>query len=672
MTMNLVPYTWNGHSINDWNGATGTWAGQFPPGSRGNLQSTAVYSPVAYAFPKLSSTTIDGHYLTMNFESHGSSHTISYLRQQLEGWFDVNDHNPHQLIALDIDDSNRQWYVSGIPVQFSEVATSQYTVVLALDTPVWHVVTQSTTGTIAVVASPNSQTLTVLGNVPAQPVITITPTSPRTGTYLYKRYIALYNPSSKAIPFNVSAVDLTGGGLNTGALVSGGKALASAADFHVYVNGVDTYKWFGTSGNAVWNAAATKVWANVPMSAGQVGTLLTSLPNNGTTVDVAFVNNTANKAVLAKYAAAANAVFVIDSEVFTYSTSSVDVGNCVIHSCLRAQKGTSFAAHNAGALIYWVEKDIWFVYGYASAVALVNDDTQKPLIDLGNSANGSWVFSTYYDANYARPAAWVPQIVSSLTNKLAKHRITTWYAGNQGADANPASELGMYMQAYIHGAVKKAESAFLMWSFSHPAGFTNIAMSGSKYAYDTSVWPASAGIFVSTDNKHWTQIWNEAVPGAQSWTAFNHNSALGATYNYLQLRFHGSIAAKNPNYAYMQGDTVTITLAAGLTVSMGPEIADYHTTSTITNTTSGESLTLDIPGLLNQTITLDCSAKTCTLSDGTNLFNCVTLSPNRRNADWLNIGQDTNGNFTGTATLVYAEAGVAGENLTYTWRDSSY
>jgi hypothetical protein len=73
-----------------------------------------------------------------------------------------------------------------------------------------------------------------------------------------------------------------------------------------------------------------------------------------------------------------------------------------------------------------------------------------------------------------------------------------------------------------------------------------------------------------------------------------------------------------------------------------------------------------------QTLTLDCGAKTCTLDDGTNEFNAVALSDGRINPDWLDIGQDTNNNFTGAASIIIASSGVANETWNITWKDQAY
>src|SRR5581483_1217480 len=376
--MNLLPYTWNGYAINDWkwNGTNvGEWSSEFPMGQRANLKATGVYSPIAYNYPKLSTVQAADHYIVVTFHPKSLTHSLSYMREQLKQWFPVGeDYTPHQLIAQDIEDSNRQWYLSGIPVSVDQNDAGEFQVTIALSDPVWRVATASTTGNFAVNANPTTKNLTVIGNVPAQPVITIAPQSARTGSYSYKRYVKIYNSTTKAFPFAVSTVDITFGGLDTAALVTAVKALANGDDFRVYVDGNEIYRWFGT-GTKAFNQTGTLVWCNIPHSPGQVGTLLGALPNNGTAVTVTFKKTAANLVVLKALAAAINQAFIIGNEIFTYSRANVDLVNYQITSCNRAQKTTSFAAHSAGDSVTWIEHDVWVLYGNSSASAPDIDDT---------------------------------------------------------------------------------------------------------------------------------------------------------------------------------------------------------------------------------------------------------------------------------------------------------
>ena len=681
--MELIPYSFNGYAINDyyWSGASpkvGNWASSFPDGQRVNLSSTAVFSEVAYSFPKLSVTQLGGHEITLRFNVKATStNAIAVYRDQLKGWFNINDPQPHQLVCYDIDDTNRPWYLAGIPTSVViGSANSEFLVTLALNDPIWRLVTASTTGAMSVTTAPYTFNLTVKGNVSAKPIITIKPTSLRSGSYSYKRYIPIYNSTTKPFPFAVSSVDITGGGLNTFALVGAGKMLASGYDCRVYVDGIDSNRWFGGGGI---NSTTTLIWCNIPHSVGGLGTLATALPNNGTTVSVYFTKNSANLAALNALAKAVNKVFIIDSEVFTFTAANqVDLVNYRIKNCLRAQKTTSFAAHTTTTPIYWIQHDVWLLYGNSSATAPNIDATKMPLLDMTASTNGAFVWSAtngYYDSTAARPMAWTPNIATSITNSLSKQALTNYYTADQGAFANPATEMGLQMQSYNHNAVHRAETANMYWTFYHPAGFTSSSMAGKKYLQlSVGVWPAKAGLYKSTDNVNYIAVWNEAVPSLTTWTAFTHNGVtLSGTYQHVRLMFAGSIAAGAGNIAYLQGDTVTLVAGAGtLTVSMLTEQSNYHLDATIYNSTSGESLYVYCTMGANQTLTIDCSAKTASLADGTNMFNAISLSDSRINPDWLDVGQDTNNKFTGAAAMSYTSVGVVAETVTVSWADSSY
>jgi hypothetical protein len=634
-----------------------------------------VFVEVAYAFPKLSTTQIGGHYITMEFRVKAAPPvTISTERAELEQWFNILDSQPHQLVAYDTEDTNRPWYLVGIPVKITETGAGIYQVTIALNDPIWRLETPSTTGDVSVTTNPQAFALTVMGNVPAKQIITIKPTTPRTGSYGYRRYVLVYNGTAVPFPYAVSSNDITAGGINTAALVAGGKMLANGDDCRVFVDGVDVNRWFGGSGI---NSTVTTIWCNIPHSAGAVGTLRTALPNNGTTVNVVFTKNKANLVVLKAFAKANNRAFLIGSEVLTFNKSSdVDLTNYRINNCSRAQKGTSFAGHSIGVSITWIEHDVWLVYGNSAAGAPSTNDAKKPLIDLTLSTNGQFVWSQFYDNTSTRPLAWKPSVLSSITNGLSGRALSNYYTADQGDFANPASEMGMQMQSYNHNAVHRAETAVECWTMYHPAGFTVSSMAGKKYLLKSAgVWPANAGLQKSVDNINFVAVWNEAVPTINTWTAFTHNAvSLGAAAKqYVRLIFGGSIAAGAGNIAYLQGDSVTLALGANtLSVSLLPEAGNYLLDAAITNSTSGE--TLYVYGVMgtNQTLTIDCAAKTCTLSDGTPEFNMVSLSDGRINPDWLDIGQDTNNKFTGVANLSYASNGVVAETVNITWADSSY
>jgi hypothetical protein len=685
--LELIPYSWNGNLINDWwwSGAvpkTGNYSSWFPFGQRANLHAQATYAPVAYSFPRLSASTPDGHSITIRFGLK-SGNTIAALRKQISAWFDVNDFQPHVLIAKDAQGTpvNRQWYLSGIATDVVQVGEAELDVTLALIDPIWRVVTASTSGNVAVTTNPKTVNLTLSGSLKTAPIITITPNNPRTGSYGYKRYIPIYNATASPFPFGVSSVDILPAGLDTAALVAGGKMLASGNDCRVFVDGGDRDRWVGGGG---WNSTTTHLWCNIPHSVGAYSTININLPNNGTLVAVGITKNAGGLALLNRLARANNKAFIIGNEVFTFtSAASIDLVNYRVINCNRAQKGTSFAAHSIGDAITWIEHDVWLMYGNAAAAAPDIDDTNKPMLDLVNSRNTSFVWTGFFDRQVKpRPLMWKPKVASSVVNGLSKQYLSVYYTGDASAggaatipNVNPSIENGLIMQTWTHNAVPRAETANLFWDAPvHPAGYTTSSVIGKKYLAKLTVWPIQAGLYVSSDGATYSAVWNEAKPTLLTWTAFTHNSvSLGGTFKYVRQIFAGSIAAASGNQANIQYDTITLAVGANrLTVSTNAEQDNYHLTATITNNTSGEYITLTVVMGTAQTLTLDCGAKTCTLDDGTNEFNAVALSDGRINPDWLDIGQDTNNNFTGAASIIIASSGVANETWNITWKDQAY
>lgn len=652
--MNLGNLTsWNGNNF-----AANGFTAMLPPGQMINLSNQAVYVDRAEDFPYLSGAVLPAHAKVILVKINDGQ-DIPTKRELLKsrGWFDITDFTPHQLIGT--DENSKQWQLTGIVVSvvpYSPGADVAFLITLAVQDPIWRVVTITSDGPWNIAADTASRTITVLGNLPTRPVFTITPTQARTGQWGYRRYVPVYNRLS--VSLTNRPIELTNGGWDTTVPIGAGKMLASGDDLRIVVDGVQVNRWLSHI-----NQADTKVWSNISYSKAQVGSLKTNLPNNGSAVAVEFKVTTSNKAVLTALKSAANPVFMIGSEVFTYSPANIDLVNYKITGCSRAQKTTSFAVHTAGDNIIWIEHDIWIIYGNSAAIAPDVDDTQKPLLNLTSSTNTSWVFANFYDTSSARPAAWAGAVSKSTGKQSAV------YTGDQQALANPSTELGLRFLDYMTGNVWKSETATLAWTFTDPCGITTVSMSGKKYAWSTT-WIQGAnnvvGLQYSNDGVKWFTAWTETIPGTpQSWTSFTHNTvALGATYPMIRLVILGSLAASANNEVDIQGDTVTLALDSAKTpvVSMLAEDAQYYANYKLTNTDTGEYILLAGVTKLNVALAVDCEAETIMLADGTNLIGILTLSSFRK--DWLTLGP-------GSAHLQFDDVGTLGLSITTAFYDKT-
>lgn len=468
------------------------------------------------------------------------------------------------------------------------------------------------------------------------------------------------------IAANVMTVTTRGAGGTTAAthadnaVISQSKMLANGTDLAVQIDGALTNVWIDSP-----NTATTKIWFNSSWQIGQAGTLLVALPNNSTTVTVFFTKNTTNLNMLKALKQARNSVFIIGAEVFTFLPGNVNLVTYSIASCLRGQKGLNFSSHAIGDAITWLEHDIWLLYGNTAGSPLVTDDSQKPLLDLTNSTNTSWVQTQFYDTSSVRPAAWTPTVLSSTGKQ------SSIFYGNQKAAANPATELGLDLLNYQIANIWKAETASLVWSMYHPAGITTVSMAGSKYVFSLGTFPAVAGLQKSLNGVTWLTVWNEAIPGAaNTWTAFTHNTvALSATYRNIRLALIGTISALPNNEAAIQGDTVTLALDNTKTPGggVGSEQSPYYLNATITNTLTGDYITLSYAMDINKTLTIDTVAKTVTYFDNSNAISALTLSSTRN--DWLPLSPNNGESIGVDNTLKYDDTGVANVSIVVTWSD---
>lgn len=679
--MQLVLYSWNGHLIND----TTNFNAYIPVGQRPKLKSNPTFVTRANAFAFLSGSVLPGHDITITVMCRGD---LNVGRDTIDSWFNVADQTPRQLIAQDPTNSNKQWYVTAIPQNVSISKIGIIDVTLALSDPIWRPVVSST-DTWNVTASGQTHVVpSVLGTLNAKPVITLTPTSSRTGQFAYKVWCPIHNQTNEVFQFY--PYDVTQGGLNTSALVTGGKMQSSGNDFIVQVDGAIIDRWLDAM-----NTTSTKCWINLSLSSKQQATLGTTISNVGGVSTIQLVVQDTSYNFLFNIQNANNKVVLIDSEAFTFT--DVDLVNYQLTGCVRAQKGTTAATHTASATeaVNWIEHDVWVLYGNSTYPGPQVNTTKQPLIDLHNSTNSSWVWSQFRDAQYSRPGEWRPTTPTTLGGQSGT------FTANQNTNANPATEMGCALRDFQTQNVWKAETATIQWAFTSPAGITNVSVSGSKMSTGT-YWPTLAGLqygqfIVVTQTfqqeqtiggkKHpgrarWATVtttttvntlvtlWNEGVPATPNvWSTFSHAGvALPSSQHQIQVILSGSIPADTSGAAYIQFDTVTCTLDTTGTPSgtYNAEQSTYYINCQILNQTTGDSIFLAYPiGLSPSNVVIDCEQKLVTASDGANAIQGFSTSSVR--PSWLDFLPGTNAN-----TLQFIDVGTGNVTIGLSWKDKTY
>ena len=617
--MKLKLISWNGHNIND--GTSYDAADQTP---QLLAKSDAVFVSREDAYEKYSGMEYGHRTMVIGIAILGEFYS---LRDQLKAWFEEDRSTPKELLAQDLADGNKQWYATGVCVDLIEEGHIA-TVVLEMEETFWR---QKTASTLSwdVTASPQTQNISVGGNTPAKPILTFTPKQAKSGDYAWKRFVAVLNPTQRAMTdYYLDVSGQTGKQLDTATLTTA-KMQAGGQDLRLWLNGKEIYRWL-----TGMDTAATGVHtAEIPLSAGIVLTLSGSIAISGAVSTITVKSTAENKAALQKLKTVTNKALAIKTgsaiEIFTFTDTTPD--QYKITGTTRAQKLTSMIAHSDGDSIYWVEHDCYLLYGNATVSAPEVDDQRKPMQDLTNSTNAAWVWNEFTDDAYARPGAWQKHLLKSVGG-LSAH-----YSADHGGEASPASEMGMKMLAWLLGVVWKSETAILDWTFYDPAGFVSWVLGGEKFRSGSS-FPAVASMQKSNDQLKWTTVANEPKPTLpnvwQALTVLTGTKSLSGTFQAIRFLFSGSVSNTPNNMAAIEFDGLTGNkdTANVPLIFVGTETANYMVNELIENLTTGESMAVYYHGALNNPIVIDTEERTVVYGDGSSILGALT-----RSGEWLSL-----------------------------------
>lgn len=672
--MKLKLISWDGNNINDGTNfdaadQTGNWL----------TTAEASYTPVNNSYDRYAGIAYGHKTMFIGIAIIGTFHT---LKEQLKQWFEKDRHTLKKLVAYDVLNGNKPWYMYAVCKDLIEEGHI-VTVVLELEEPFWRADDLSTDAW-SITASAQTRNITVGGNKFAPPKYKIKPTSGRTGGYAWKRYVAICNRLSA--PY-LRFYNFTDGNWNTTTPISGGKMQADGDDLRIFndVSGQEVFRWFGGGGI---NSSTTRPFVNVALRPKIEFTLNGSLSNVGSITTISVKNTAANIAALTALKQEGYKVLVIDmgsgtQEIFTFT--DVSVSGLQITGVTPAAKGCSRQNHADGATIRHVSGAFWVMYGDSSLSAPSTDDAFKPMIDMANSTNGSEVFTDFYDPlNPARIGQWIPHELANVGGE-SEFYTATGYAYSSG----PASVMGMVGKVYYVGLAPRQPSFTLGWIFNHPCGITTVSASGQKRRQGVT-FPAVAGLRVpqrvavttiippkkkgGTATKKVTyvtkliSIWNDASPAAAgAWESLAAHSAvaLGATYPEIGFYFNGSIGA-NDDYAAIEYDNVTV-VPDSSTLPLcwfGSELVNNYADFKLTNNTTNQWVSVRTLCAVNDTVIVDTELMKCYLESDPSTGIPITLDDESR-AEWLALDPTLN---SGVNQLKYEETGVNALTLTTEWR----
>ncbi len=670
--MKLKLISWDGNAINDGTNfdaadQTGNWLSTSEPVYVAVSNDYDRYGGLAYGHK----TMFIGIAIVGNFNT---------LKESLKQWFEKNRHELKTLIAYDLNNGNKSYYMKAVCKDLIEEGHI-VTAVLELEEPFWRESTGST-DTWNITATGQTRNITVGGNKFSPPKYKIKPTSSRSGGFGYKRYVPICN--RKNAPY-IRFLNLTDGNWNTATLVSGGKMQADGDDLRIFddVSGQEVFRWMGGGGI---NSSTTRPYINVALRPMITLTLSGSISSSGAVSTITVKNTAANIAALNLLKVESYKVLAIDlgsgtQEIYTYT--DVNVNSLQITGTTRAAKNSSNQAHSDGATIRHVSGAYWIMYGDSTLSAPSTDDAFKPMIDMANSTNASEVYTDFYDPiNPARLGQWIPHELTNLGGE-SEFYTATEYTFSTGA----ASVMGMAGKVYYDGLAARAPTFTLGWLTNHPAGFTTVSASGKKRRQGTT-FPSIAGLRVpqlvavvtsvpKRKKKKASQtvsyvtklvsVWNDASPSAAgAWEALAAHSAvaLGATYPEIGLYIEGSIGATD-EYAAIEYDSITLVPDSNYLplIWFGSEIANNHADFRLTNVTTSQWLEVHVRCGVNDTVVVDTSLMKCYLESDPSSGIPIKLDDESR-AEWLPLDPTLN---SGVNQLKYEETGVVAVTLTTEW-----
>jgi len=638
----LIPHSFDGTQIND-----GTnFSAAFSPGLSWGLPSVqAVMVPRHSAWPVTSGLERnDGRVMTLIVRIKGADKRA--LRDELLRLFDPERQDTSNFVVKDQDGTNTRYVIalceSCLPLVGVRAFRDAFEIKLRVHDDVrWRSTSLTQPATWSITATAQQTTITNPGTDDAYPEITIMPTSAKSGTsdYTYKAFqIVRWRASTGA---SLYPVDIVNNGLDTATLVSGGKMQSDGDDLRVKVDGSEVDRWLQDMNNAT-----TQVWVNLDFEPAWSSTITAAIDSGDSPTSITFDDDTS--------ALPSEGLIEIGGEVFTYTSKNDSTKTITLGA--RAAKGSSAASHSLGATAYWLQHEIYLLYGNPSATAPTVDDDYKPAFEL-DSTNTSWDYDVFGSDDGKRTAPWVyaeEMSVNSYGSALHK------YTGDRdGGDTDPWQYMGIHFYQWGQRAY---------WKATNPCGITAANfVDGEAWAEDLThfyVWLYSGSPETQEDV---VASPGEGFPtSASTWEAWSDNETL--TSGMTSVWLYATPAGGYQPEGLVQVGDVTLTLNSTYTptVQAIAEETSYALTCTITNTETGDAFSIDYSGVqANESITVDTDERTVTDDqDGSSQFQALTLVGGARK-HWLRL-------VPGDNVIQYDDEATAGVDVDFSFRARFY
>lgn len=466
------------------------------------------------------------------------------------------------------------------------------------------------------------------GDLPARPTYTFEPTADHPfdpGLYWdEKRFapVAWVGSQVRMCPIDLGS-DVA---FNTAALKLAG-TIANEDEIGVVLNGQETRRWVSR-----FDTVETGLWVNLDLQGGNT-TLLEAAMGSGDAIEsVTF-------AAYTQHNFPAAGMFLIDNEMFTYE--GLDVERRRFTGVRRAAKGTAAASHAANARIYWIQHDLWIVWGGRTRQETFDAfpyDHYKPMLDLANSTNSQWIWTEFYQTTGERTAMWRP-----ISRGVMEARPV----------GDPAEEIRLTRTQPVGGYVGPGE-----WVAPTHWWATSVQLTGSVAQDGVGLWivrmivpgfsqelaiPAPAEL-VGGDYYFTRTYTPEQLGDRGVWeTRFYNNSEGQMEANLDEVRLEFGDIPQSPFYSRPR-------------VPLGPVVDNYSMALTLGNSTANESIRVTFQTAVGQQLEVDTENYTVRLlDDGSNQFQALIRDTRRRDILALRPGNNT---------LKAEEEGLAGMSVT--------
>lgn len=556
-----------------------------------------------------------------NYENH--SLTMATLAEKFRPGTEGN------LVAM-FDDENRYYQQECRVVSFTpeDNAWNICTVLFDTDETAWRSAEEITDTVWSVSADGDTRNITVGGYSKTRLSMDVVATSLPAVGWAHRDPYQLINKVGYGFgirPWMIS--------LNTAALISASKMMSSCYDIRVMVDGQQCNRWIASP-----NTAATKIWFNLAMDEGQTLELKTAIGASASISQIEFKKSSDSRAKLKKIQT--HGYFVHGTEWIEYD--GVDTDECTVAVKGRAVYGTTMQAHSVGDLFNWMQHAVVLLYGHLSTTSPDADDAHyndtKPMFDLANSTNDSWVYDTtsgfYDEAHPLRPGQFKPYLerVGNLSDYYAIYNSDL--ASNTG--------MGMSMLSWYKGSKLQAEKATIAWGFGWPGKINTVSMTGRKYR-STANWAGTSAVRLeySNDQNKWYTSWSEGTPSsAGSWQSITQSAKAANSAKYVRFALTGTLpATSSENYFEVLTVTIAFVSANNPTGTLLAEQDNILLDFTLSNSTTGESIKFFYPVRADIPLTLDGENNVATFGNEDRIESAqaaITLDDNSREI-WMNL-----------------------------------